>query len=279
MVAKEKTRKSAALQGEGSQNEKSLIQLVALAHEERRRTTSTYDTQTSPATTSTTSSMAPTTEYSGSCKCAYKIRVKGPSSGLMRQMNVFVPNQIIFACKSSHCKFHIIATKTRNGYQIDDNVYEHGRHGLQYRLMFLAKSHVADKKNSEMPSFVCLICILLGSTSDIYLGRDELFSHILKHRERTLRGNTLEGPIKFGSRGVISHPEEFDISLPRLNPPPLAPNSGNGMSVVMPTELQHRVYDSNGDLEGSSYSTNSTEVTSSPDNSYHEENPWLKDKE
>jgi hypothetical protein len=213
-------------------------------------------------TLSTGSSISPIMNYGGCCKYAHKIRDTGPSAGLMRQSKNFgfYNEQIVFACKSRRCKFEIISVNTKNGYQIDDNIYN--RHGLQFRSIFLAKSHVVHENVSVASSFLCLICVMVKNSSEIYNSRDGLLLHILGHRGCMLGDVTFEGPLVFTNTGVIVH-SEFDINLSKFESLPPTPNSEFDMSVVIDTSVEEELRKSDRLSRSSSSVSYSTE-----------ENPW-----
>jgi hypothetical protein len=169
----------------------------------------------------TASNSTAITKYGGSCKYAHYIRDNGSSGGLMRQsvgLGVHHEN-IVYACKSSKCKFQGKAMRTKSGYQIDDTVRPH--EGLQYRWIFLAKSHVSQEPSSKTPSYICLMCTMLNKNSEIYEGHTELFSHIMGHREHVLGDVSLKGPLAF-SNGGVKVDVNFDINL--LEKPATSPN-------------------------------------------------------
>jgi hypothetical protein len=214
------------------------------------------------------SSMGPTSKYGGSCKYAHQIRDLGPSSGLSRQSVGYYNEQIIYACKSSECKFRVAAAKTKTGYQIDNSV--HHSQGLKFRMIFLAKSHVALDHVSNKYPFICLVCIILSKPSSIYHGHDELFLHIMGHRAHTLRDTPLEGPLVFNNDRVIVYPE-FDIELPKLSAK---------LQDELPYENPRVSFESSESLRNLEYqenpwtSSDSLESTQKPKKGGRE-NPWV----
>jgi hypothetical protein len=162
-----------------------------------------------------------------------------------------------------------VAVKTKSGYEVDNRVYS--SNGLQFRLMFLAKSHVAHDEVSEKFPFLCLVCIMLKNSSETYCGRDELSSHIMEHQERVLGETPLEGPLVFGNNGV-NVGREFDINLPKFESLPPTPEVENGMSIMLGAEVQDDSRESDRYTKVPFFS-HSKEVTSPQNETF--DNPWI----
>ena len=160
----------------------------------------------------TTSSAAELAMYGGTCKYACLIREHGPKKNLQAQNHGLYGVSWVLQCKSTKCRFGKPALNPKNRDEVDERVYR-SRSGIEYRWIFLAKSHASqDKVTSKWP-FVCLICQLLHHDPTRYYGHEELFSHIAEHQEDSVDGTPLEGPLTFSNRGIKTA-ALFDLNLP-----------------------------------------------------------------
>ena len=215
--------------------------------------------------------------WGGCCKYSHYIREKGAKAGLGMISTAMYSEQFVYQCKSTKCSFGKEAVKIKKCWEIDDTV--RSSHGIQYRWLFLAKSHVQIPKDStiKLKPYKCLICLVLGHNSETYLGVDELFTHILEHREKSIGDVKLEGPLSFSNQGALVD-AHFDVNLPELEP--LAeeeePTHGAPKAVTDAEVLKQKLENfamGAGSKPASmvSYSTGTSSTTANTDPSF---NPW-----
>jgi len=94
---------------------------------------------------------------------------------------------------------------------IDERVYT--CKGIEFRWLFLAKSHVQKPTKTDEAKFSCLVCVLSGDTSSVFKGHTLLFDHIRGHQSAQLGATVLEGPLSFSNEGVKVDPVSFDINF------------------------------------------------------------------
>ena len=171
-------------------------------------------------TTVTSKAGAALPKYGGFCKYAHLLRDPSFSqSKALRLANLTQYTQTwVHQCGSIHCKFQWLAVPAKRGtLDIDRKVYE--TRGLKWRMLFLAKSHVACLETGSRQRYACLICAFSGQISgEVYTGSDSLIEHIVTHSERGVAGVRLEGGLAFGNEGVraLDEGQEWDIWLPEL---------------------------------------------------------------
>ena len=170
------------------------------------------------ATLASISSTAAIANYGGCCKYAHLAREGGAKKGLQLANKGVVGNTMTYSCPSIKCCFEKEAKRGKKGFEIDNTVYT--AHGVQFRFLFLAKSHIAIPPDSQIKArpYKCLICLTLHRSSDTYLGTDELFEHIHGHREKRVGDTPLEGKLRFSNQGAVED-EQFDINLPEYATP------------------------------------------------------------
>ncbi|EXJ93091.1 hypothetical protein A1O3_01647 [Capronia epimyces CBS 606.96] len=159
---------------------------------------------------STASTISPITKYGGFCKNAYELR-----EGLVKKGLTLAPVGVygnVYRCTSSKCQFSGQAAKDKKGYRINDKVFT-ASSGLQYRWMFLAKSHMRQQVPLH-PSFRCLVCLMLGDDSGVYDGHSALLAHVISHQGAYMADTRLEGPVTFTNGGVKMDMDEFDLRFP-----------------------------------------------------------------
>lgn len=187
---------------------------------------------------STASTIAPITKYGGFCKNAYELREGLIKKGLSLAPVGVYGRTMAYKCASSKCQFMGQALHDKKGYRINDKVFT-APSGLQYRWMFLAKSHM-QQQEPRSPSFRCLVCLMLGDDLGIYHGHNVLLAHLVTHQRALLAETRLEGPLIFTNSGVkATDPElEFDIKFPNIGEhSPFDPGAGDGAAVVVTGRL------------------------------------------
>ena len=178
----------------------------------------------------------------------------------------------VLKCSSSKCKFGKQARNSKTREQVDNAVYS--RNGVEYRWLFLAKSHCTQNVASSAFPFVCLICQLLSGDPKQYYGPDELFEHIAEHQEDSIGSVPLEGPLTFSNRGIKMDPD-FDLNLPKRR--------GSSRRISAGRELQEREISREKDhqLEIDRHSKTSSKVSQQTDRSSQSAhtdpyaNPWV----
>ena len=161
--------------------------------------------------------------YGGSCKYAFQIREKGPKGNLEAQNLATYTQNWVYKCSSSKCKFGKPIQHPKAREPLDNTIYN--KNGIEFRWLFLAKSHCMQNEASPAFPFVCLICQLLSGDPKQYLGIDELFAHIAEHQEDQVGGVSLEGPLTFSNRGITTG-SDFDLKLPERQRPPQRRTTG-----------------------------------------------------
>ena len=214
---------------------------------------------------STASTLSPITKYGGCCKKAFELR-----EGLVKKALNLAPvgvygRNMNYKCASVKCQFSGHAIQDKKGFRIDDKVFSSA--GLQYRWLFLAKSHM-QQQDEKYPSFHCLVCMMLGDESGIYHGASALLSHLAGHQGAFLGNIRLEGPLVFTNRGANSDQDgEFDVKFPEIEESaqaPLVPEKG--AVVVLASSV----------LAGSHKAENtfSSRGTTAPTAFPYDDNPW-----
>jgi hypothetical protein len=171
---------------------------------------------------STASTLAPITKFGGCCKNAHEVRDGSTKKGLSLAPLGLYGQDMLYKCASIKCQFAGKATYDKKGWRIDDRILT-GSTGLEYRWLFLVKSHM-QQHDPQQPSFRCLICTMLGDESAVYSGRQALLSHVAGHQGGQLGGTRLEGPLIFSNQGA--HPatdDTCDLRYPTSTQPPERP--------------------------------------------------------
>jgi len=216
------------------------------------------------------STIAPITKYGGCCKYAYQLRDGKLLDALDPVPATFYSQTKLWRwqCKSKKCKFRGgRAVEGRNGRQNDTTVYR--SFGLEFRWLFLAKSHVPHEEDTDHPPYRCLVCIMLGDESPIYRGTEALLTHVVRHRGAYLGDVRLKGPLIFTNAGVKADPDSgFDINLPEPNTPPITAAPDPRTPAMVEIELQNEGHTFDRDSKGSSLVSYDTDVVS-----LHT-NPW-----
>ena len=169
-------------------------------------------------TTVTSKSGTALPKYGGFCKYAHLLRDPSFSqSKALRLANLtqYAPTWV-HQCGSIHCKFQWRAVPAKRGtLDIDRRVYQ--SRGLKWRMLFLAKSHVASLETGNKQRYACLICALSRQMhGEVYTGTDALIEHVAGHSEHEVSGVKLEGSLTFGNEGVrlLDQGQEWDLWLP-----------------------------------------------------------------
>jgi hypothetical protein len=212
--------------------------------------------------------------YGGCCKYAFFIRENGPKGNLeARNTGMYVDNWIL-QCRSTKCRFGKQAHSAKTRDYIDETVFR--CHGIEYRWIFLAKSHCAqDLEASDWP-YVCLICQLLNHSPQKYKGHQDLFAHIATHQEQGIAGVALQGPLTFSNRGIKAD-DQFDLNIPEREPPPQAQAPSSAQEMNAAEQLQRKLEDVEIDRNSktSSLVSAQTEVSSSSAHTDPYANPWV----
>ena len=157
--------------------------------------------------------------HGGTCKYAEFIRNGDINKGMRREDRAppyasHAKQDIHWCCKSSKCTFSGRGKQdNKKRWNVDDDVKNLG--SVQYRFLFLAKSHVGKRPDQQSPItlYRCLICTILGHLDGEY-SLDGLCLHLLSHCGHFVRGIRMEGPLRFVNDNVTND-GQFDIFLPR----------------------------------------------------------------
>lgn len=150
--------------------------------------------------------------YGGFCKGAYKLQV-GLRDGLKlrNQSGSFQGEGYYWACGSSKCAFEGCACKKGKEWGFDDSIRE--SHGVRYRWLFLAKSHVAlSKAKNGIYDYRCVFCVSQSQESTVFRNAKVLMEHVSHHRGQHLDEAILRKANCINTR-VAAYEEDFDINL------------------------------------------------------------------
>lgn len=180
----------------------------------------TVSVNSSPNTTNSrrtsfsgSSTFSPIVLYGGCCKYAHQLRDGKAEKALTLQYSALENSQ--YQCSSVKCSFQVPAIRNqKREWLMDDRI--RSSHGLQYRWIFLVKSHMYQQGNRSQ--YRCIICVLLGDQSSAFTGQDALFTHVISHQGALLNSVRLEGPLSFSNNGVRVD-GDFDINLPESASP------------------------------------------------------------
>ena len=170
----------------------------------------------SHATTLTTSAWpSPANGYSGFCEGAYYLQVGLNSDGMrLRNMSTAKTGERWYwGCRNRYCIFEGPACKVGKEFIFDDTVRT--INSMKFRWSFLAKSHVAIKKNkAHAYDYRCIFCILKGISAPSLKIRPFL-EHIAEHQGQHLEESILRQTLCINDR-IAADDEYFDINLPPL---------------------------------------------------------------
>ena len=158
--------------------------------------------------------------HGGTCKYAEFLRNGDITKGLRREDRAppyasHAKQDIHWCCKSSKCTFSGKGKQdNKKRWNVDDSVKQHGT-GVQYRWIFLAKSHIGKRpdQQSSITFYRCLICTILGQLEGEY-NLDSLCNHLISHCDKFVGGIRMEGGLRFVNEKVTND-AQFDIFLPR----------------------------------------------------------------
>lgn len=241
---------------------------AASRHDTALSTMSSMSGTTVISAVSSTSNMSlsPITKYGACCKYAYELREGNIKKGLMLQLDGFYVGQAFYGCASSKCGFRAPVTQDKNGYKMDTRVST-SVEGIQFRWLFLAKSHV-QQPESGSPAYRCLVCVLSKDDSAIYHGKNTLFAHLADHQGARLGNVSIAGRLIFNNYGPRSSDDaNFDVKFPEVKPiePPL-PDQGIAVVVAATPPLNAHSLARSIPAKGSSM----VAYTYEPD-----DNPWV----
>ncbi|MCJ1420383.1 hypothetical protein MMC32_006740 [Xylographa parallela] len=152
-----------------------------------------------------------TNNYSGFCKGAFELQVGSDTLKRRKEMGPLSSDPVYWACPSSKCAFTGSAHRRQNDWVIDDRVRT--LHGVRFRWMFLAKSHVQQKRVKHgLHNYICVFCVLQNRESPVISRDDDLMRHISQHRGERLGEAILHRTSCINDRLAADH-DEFDINL------------------------------------------------------------------
>ena len=151
--------------------------------------------------------------YGGFCKGAYKLQVGLSKDGikLRNASGSFQGEGYYWACGSSKCAFEGRSCKVNKEWAFDDSIRVY--HGVRYRWVFLAKSHVMlAKVKDRIYDYRCVFCVYQGQEAPVFRGAKVLMQHISQHRGEDLDEAILQ-KTKCISMREAADEEDFDINL------------------------------------------------------------------
>ena len=114
------------------------------------------------------------------------------------------------------CMFEGRMTTERGSRRKTYDTQVHNASGIQWRWLFLFKSHVFLKDILPDPrasTFGCIFCCAMGRGTPIFGGVESLMNHLQQHREVQPTGEVLYRMNCIVGR-VADVREDFDINLP-----------------------------------------------------------------
>jgi hypothetical protein len=157
--------------------------------------------------------ISPETNYGGFCPGAYQLQVGLIDSAIkIHNASTSMTGQgQYYACRGKRCVFEGPALIYEKTWSYDRNLRT--RNQLEYRWLFLAKSHIPQERvKNKLYDFRCLICVLLGDESSTFHGSNQLLEHVGGHAGTQLAGITLSGPLVVSNNSITeAHDDNFDI--------------------------------------------------------------------
>ncbi|RDI88577.1 hypothetical protein Vi05172_g1206 [Venturia inaequalis] len=169
--------------------------------------------------------------YWGFCKGAWTVRSEWRKGLSTYEVPTGMYNsKTVWKCK--YCSFEGDVFGARKPYDIDQKVYQAGSSGVQYRWLFLAKSHM--KRKSVLPSMAtpftrgnqveercygCVFCVGEGKETAVYADVEALCEHLINEHgtgsgrgvsEKLMVENNCIAGRKAGSKEI------FDVNIPHV---------------------------------------------------------------
>ena len=150
-------------------------------------------------------------DFSGFCKGAFELQVGSKSMKKAKEMGPLTSDPIFWACPNSKCAYSGTAIHRHGEWVYDTSV--RSSHGIRYRWVFLAKSHVKQTRVKHgVFLYKCIFCVLQNLDSPIFQNAATLMEHISTHRGDPF-GETLLHRTKCVNDGIAPESDEFDINL------------------------------------------------------------------
>lgn len=169
--------------------------------------------------------------YWGFCKGAWTIRSEWRKGLTIYEVPTGMYNsKTVWKCK--HCSFEGDVFGTKKPYDVDQKVYQAGDSGVQYRWLFLAKSHTKRKavlpsmataflkgNQTDERSYGCVFCVGEGKETAIFANVEMLCEHLLNEHgtgsgrgvsEKLMAENNCIAGRKAGTK------EDFDVNIPHV---------------------------------------------------------------
>ncbi|KAI4178221.1 MAG: hypothetical protein LQ348_005659 [Seirophora lacunosa] len=169
--------------------------------------------------TSKVRTISPYELHGGFCKGAYKLQVhEKDAMKLQQHSGAQTVEDYFWACSSSKCAFEGPARVAGTKWVFDDTIRE--SHGVRYRWLFLAKSHIAlSKAQKGRYDYGCLFCIYDKYESPVFHGIEELMEHVGLHRGTPIAVATLQKTKCINGR-LAGYHERFDVNFKPLEAMP-----------------------------------------------------------
>lgn len=157
--------------------------------------------------------ISPDNNHGGFCPSAYQLQVGLVDSAIkIHNASTSMTGQgQYYACRYKRCVFEGPAVLYEKIWSYDRNL--RSRNHLEYRWLFLAKSHIPQERvKNKLYDFRCLICVLLADRSSTFHGSNQLLEHVGGHAGTQLAGITLLGPLVVTNNSITqAHDDNFDI--------------------------------------------------------------------
>lgn len=152
-------------------------------------------------------------QYAGFCKGAWRLQIGDRKKAMMERQRPVGLYSATPYWQCSKCRFEgrLVHDKKRAGYDTRVMIAE----GVQFRWVFLFKSHVKSRDDMRDPmqaSFGCIFCCAEGRGTPTFGGVRSLMAHLQEHRDRLPRGEVLYRMNCLVGRRA-GPDEDFDINL------------------------------------------------------------------
>jgi hypothetical protein len=113
------------------------------------------------------------------------------------------------------CGFDGEVYGNKKPYQVDRRVFKALESGVQYRFLFLAKSHVKRKQfKDDSTSFGCIVCIGEGKGTSIFGNVETLCNHLVAEHGKMTMSDELQVRNRCIMGRVADVSEDFDLNIP-----------------------------------------------------------------
>jgi hypothetical protein len=152
--------------------------------------------------------------YWGFCKGAWTIREDWRKGLQMATVPAgMYTTKSMWRCKS--CAFDGDVYGNKKPYQVDRRVFKALESGVQYRFLFLAKSHVKRKLlKDDNTCFGCIVCANEGKGTSIFGNVETLCNHLVAEHGKTAMSDDMQVRNRCIVGRVADISEDFDFNIP-----------------------------------------------------------------